>query len=179
MSLKPISPYNRYTTVWPAAQKFWMKHTGYGIHICITNRFLKYINIKFDIRCNPSFVMICHFHFLPPHMNPNINIEPDMFLSVPQVEISDIIRYDISISPWPWSLPWKCFSPLESLWSFYQSHKSRYPTLSNIIYQFHHDLVLWPWLCRDLSIRTQIAGWFTCVKWLKTALLLIDLDLLK
>jgi hypothetical protein len=32
-------------------------------------------------------------------MNPNISIGLDMFLSVPQVEISDIIKYRVSISP--------------------------------------------------------------------------------
>jgi hypothetical protein len=39
-----------------------------------------------------------------------------MFLSVPQVEIYEIIKYDISISPWPWPLTLKMFISLKSPW---------------------------------------------------------------
>jgi hypothetical protein len=40
-------------------------------------------------------------------MNPNISIELFMFFSLPQLEILEIIKYHVSISPWPWPLTLK------------------------------------------------------------------------
>jgi hypothetical protein len=81
-------------------------------------------------------------------MNPNLSIELVMFLYVPLVEISMIIKYDIlvSISPWPWRLILKMFSSLKFPWQqteTYLSQKTIYFRLSHFRYYFQQDPLIW------------------------------------